>query len=255
MPMGNTADNYGPITCLPLTWKLSTGVIAEEKYNYFAGGKILPGEQQRCKRGSRGTKDQLLIDKTVLKDCKKRYTNLSMVWIDYRKAYDLVPHSWVNQCMEMFGAVENLKSMQKWKLLLTTNGEDLGEGHVERGILQGDSLSPLLFVSSMVQLSFILKKVNIYICYKWGRKEYKLNNLLFMDDLRLYDKSEEQVNTRVRTVHVFSTDISMEFGIKKCAIFTMKSGRIVTSEGIKLPDGEVMKQIGQKGYTYLGIIE
>ena len=66
----NTADNYGPIICLPLTWKLSTGVIAEEKYNYFARGKLLPGEQQRCKRGSRGTKDQLLIDKTVLKDCK-----------------------------------------------------------------------------------------------------------------------------------------------------------------------------------------
>ena len=163
LPMGNTADNCGPIICLPLTWKLSTGVIAEEKYNYFARGKILPGEQQRCKRGSRGTKDQLLIDKTVLKDCKKRYTNLSMAWIDYKKAYDLVPHSWVNQYMEMFGTVENLKSMQQWKLSLTTNGEDLGEGHVERGILQGDSLSPLLFVSSMVPLSLILKKVNIYM--------------------------------------------------------------------------------------------
>ena len=86
-----------------------------------------------------------------------------MAWIDYKKGYDLVPHSWVNQCMEMFGTVENLKSMQQWKLSLTTNGEDLGEGHVERGILQGDSLSPLLFVSSMVPLSLILKKVNIYM--------------------------------------------------------------------------------------------
>ena len=52
--------------------------------------------------------DQLLIDKTVLKDCKKRYTNLSMVWIDYRKAYDLVPHSCVNECLQMFGIAENL---------------------------------------------------------------------------------------------------------------------------------------------------
>ena len=32
-------------------------------------------------------------------------------------------------------------------------------------------------------------------------------------------------------------------------------GKIVKSEGIKLPDGEVMKQVGQEGYTYLGIIE
>ena len=181
-----------------------------------------------------------------------------MAWIGYRKAYDLVPHSWVNQCMEMFGIAENLrtflqKSMQQWRLSFTANGEDLGEINVKRGIFQGDSLSPLLFVLSMVLLPLIIKKVNA--CYKWGKKEYKLNHLLFMDDLKLYAKSEEQRNTLVRTVYKFSTDIGMEFGIKKCGILTMKRGEIVKSEGIKLPDGEVMKQVGQEGYTYLGIIE
>ena len=44
----------------------------------------------------------------------------------------------------------------------------------------------------------------------------------------------------------------MEFGIK---ILTMKRGKIIKSEGIKLPGGEVMKQVGQERYTYLGIIE
>ena len=67
--------------------------------------------------------------------------------------------------------------------------------------------------------------------------------------------SEEQKNTLVRTVHVFSTDISMEFGIKKCRSLTMKRVKIVKSEGIKLQDGEVMMQVEQEGYTYLGIIE
>ena len=56
-------------------------MIAEEMYNYAEREKLLPEEQKRCKRGSRGTKDQLLIDKTVLRDCKKRQTNLSMkIW-------------------------------------------------------------------------------------------------------------------------------------------------------------------------------
>ena len=35
----------------------------------------------------------------------------------------------------------------------------------------------------------------------------------------------------------------------------MKRDKIVKSEGIKLPDGEIMNQVGQEGYTYLGIIE
>ena len=254
---GYTADNYRPIKCFPLMWKLLTGVIAEKMYNYLEQEKILPEEQKGCKRGSRGTKDQLLIDKSALNDCKKRHTNLSMAWTDYRKAYDLVPHSCVNECMEMFRIAKNLrtflqKSMQQWRLSLMANGEDLGEVNVKRGTFQGGSLSPLLFVLSMVPLSLILKG---NACHKWEKKEYKLNRLLFMDDLKLYAKSEEQRNRLVRTVYVFSTDIDMEFGIKKCGILTMKSGKIVKSEGIKLPGGEVMKQVGQEGYTYLGIIE
>ena len=76
-----------------------------------------------------------------------------------------------------------------------------------------------------------------------------------MDDLKLYAMSEEQTNTLVRTMNVFSTDIGMEFGIKKCGILTMKRGKIKNIEEINQPDGEVMKQVGQERYTYLGITE
>ena len=159
-----------------------------------------------------------------------------MAWIDYREAYDIVTHSWVNECMEMFGIAKKLrtflqKSMQQWRLSLTPNGKNLGEANVKRDTFQGERLSPLLFVLSVVPLYLILKKVNT--CYKWRKMEYKLNHLLFMDDLKLYTKSEELTNMFVRTVYVFSTDISVKFGIKKCGILTMKRSKIVKSEGIK----------------------
>ena len=76
-----------------------------------------------------------------------------------------------------------------------------------------------------------------------------------MDDLKLYARSKEQTNMLVRIVYVFSTNISMKFGIKKCGILTMNRIKIVKTEGIKLPEEEVMKQVGQEGYIYLGIIE
>ena len=59
-------------------WKLLTGVIAEEMYNYLGQEKLLPEEQKKCRRGSCGTKDQLLTDKTMLKGCEKRHSSLSM---------------------------------------------------------------------------------------------------------------------------------------------------------------------------------
>ena len=69
--------------------------------------------------------------------------------------------------MEIVGIAENVrnvlkKSMEQLKLSLMSNGEDLGEVNMKRGIFQGDSLSPLLFVLSMVPLSLILRKVNAY---------------------------------------------------------------------------------------------
>ena len=65
----------------------------------------------------------------------------------------------------------------------------------------------------MVSLSFILRKANS--SYECGKKEYKLNRLLLMDDIKRFSKSEEQMDTLVRIVYVFNTDIGMEFGMKK----------------------------------------
>ena len=91
--------------------------------------------------------------------------------------------------------------------------------------------------------------------YEWGGREFKINHLLFMDDLKLFGKSYEQIDSLVQTVHTFSMDIGMEFGIKKCGVLVLKRGKIVKMEGIVLPDGQVMKEVEDRGYRYLGILE
>ena len=83
---GNVVDNYRTISCLPLMWKLMTGVIADSKYKMLEESDILPTEQKGCRKKSRGTKDQLLIDKMILTDCKKRQKILAMAWVDYKKS-------------------------------------------------------------------------------------------------------------------------------------------------------------------------
>ena len=62
-----------------------------------------------------------------------------------------------------------------------------------------------------------------------------MNYLLFMDDLKLFSKSEQQIDTLVRTVHVFSSDVGMKFGLKKYEILTMKRGKRNLNEGFDLP--------------------
>jgi len=74
-------------------WTLMTGIISDKMYSHLESNNLLVDEQKGGRKHSRGTKDQLIIDKAILRNCKRRHTNLLMGWIDYRKAYDLVPHS------------------------------------------------------------------------------------------------------------------------------------------------------------------
>ena len=124
---------------------------------------MLPEEQKRCRKCCRGTNDLLYIDRAVIKKVKSRNKNLAMAWMDYQKTYDMVPHSWIIECLDLFGVAKNIKgflvnSMEKWKVMLCSGNSELGEDEIKRGIFQGDSLSPLVFVLALIPLSLILRK-------------------------------------------------------------------------------------------------
>ena len=256
---GNVASNYRPIPFLPLMGKLLTGAIADQIYAHLDQEKLVPEEQKRCRKGSRGTNDLLYINRATIKEVKSRNKNLAMAWIDYKKAYDIVPHSWIMECLNLFGVAENVKSlfvngMEKWKVMLSSGNSELGEVEIKRGIFQGYSLSPLVFVLALIPLSLILRKAKA--AYEFSESKEKINHLLFMDDLKLYSRSERGWDSLVQTVRVFSEDIGMEFGIEKCAMLVMEKGKIVKLVGIELADGKVMKSLQEgENYKYLGILE
>ena len=58
---GNLVLNFRPITCLPLIWKLLTGILAEELYEHLEKNKFITmatnGKQERKPRHKRSTTD------------------------------------------------------------------------------------------------------------------------------------------------------------------------------------------------------
>ena len=79
-----------------------------------------------------------MIDKmmVIMKNSKRRTTNLNVAWIDYTKAYNMVPHTWVLQCLKIFKVANNISSviknsMKNWKVKLATGKETLGEVKIE----------------------------------------------------------------------------------------------------------------------------
>ena len=55
-------------------------------YEHLEEDNLLPDEQKGCRRNSRGTKDQLLIDNMVIRNCKRRKLVLGWLgWITKRR--------------------------------------------------------------------------------------------------------------------------------------------------------------------------
>ena len=102
--------------------------------------------------------------------------------------------------------------MEKWQVLLCSRNSELGEAEIKRGIFQEDSLSPLVFVLSLIPLSLILKKTKA--AYEFSESKENINHLLFIDELKLYSRSEKGLDSLVETVRVFSEVKRMEFGIE-----------------------------------------
>ena len=55
-----------------------------------------------------------------------------------------------------------------------------------------------------------------------------------MDDIKLFAKNKEELETPTHAVRIYSQDIGMEFGIEKCAMQVMKSGKWHMTDGMEL---------------------
>ena len=103
--------NYRPIACLSLMWKLLTGIFAEKIYDHLKNNNLLPDEQKGCRKGLRGARNQLLIDKAVLKEARTKNRWIATLWIDYRKAYGMLPYSWILESLRLTKTARNVREL------------------------------------------------------------------------------------------------------------------------------------------------
>ena len=72
---------------------------------------------------------------------------------------------------------------------------------------------------------------------------------------KLFVKNEKELETQIYTVRIYSPDIEMEFGIEKCALLVMKSGKRQLTDGIELPNQDKIRTLAEnETYKYLEIL-
>ena len=56
-----------------------------------------------------------------------------------------------------------------------------------------------------------------------------------MEDLKLYASNDNELESLVNEVKIYSDNIGMEFGLSKCAILSVVKGKRKTGSGLELP--------------------
>jgi hypothetical protein len=172
-------------------------------YDHCQKLNILNVEQKGCVKECFGCKEQLIIDTVIMEQARKNNRNICTAFIDYKKAYDSVPHSWLIKILKIYKINLNLINflshiMTFWKttLNLSINNTKLKSESIQikRGIYRGNSLSPLWFCLAINSLTNLLNSTGYGFNIRVNNTTLsKLNHLLYMDGIKLYASKKNHI--------------------------------------------------------------
>ena len=200
-----------------------------------------------------------IIDGAAAKEATLMGRNLSVAWIDFKKAFDMVPHPWVRDMLRAVRAPRLVRrTIKRLMKMWRTNVELCGGDKTiripvtfRRGLYQGDSLSPLLFCLCVAPLSAMLNSGG---GFGSDFQEMPLTHLSFVDDFKLYEESQDELEATVAATESLSRALGMAFGVQKCGVAHMVAGRVRERGGVELVNGaEVKEMMRDESYRYLGL--
>ena len=191
-------------------WAIANGIVSPEQAGFMA---------------MQGCEDQVLnLTETVRHYwARKRSTKLCAVFIDFKKAYDLVQPTALWYTLRRMGVPDQLVSfLSTWSVqrrtTLTINGVQSEPWAMRMGVAQGDPLSPLLFDLYMESL---IRHVKASLLFRGATVEHhtdeskKINIklLVYADDIVLLCESAEQATAGVALVKEWADAWGMELGL------------------------------------------
>ena len=248
----SSPDNYRGITISSCMGKLFGIILNKRLTQYCNDHNIIDERQAGFKKGSR-TSDNMFIIRTLHeKYCQRDNKKLYSCFIDFKKAFDSIWHSALFLKLQKLGIggpfYNIIKDMYKSNTASVKCGQTLSETfRIQKGVKQGDILSPLLFnifINDLIPLlndpendppSLLTKDVGC---------------LLYADDLVILSTSKEGLQKSLDKLNQYCTKWKLEINVTKSkSLIFSKQGKD-TNDLFTIGD-QALDQV--KSYPYLGI--
>ena len=210
---GSRSDpsNYRPVSLTCVTCKVLESLIRDVIVEYMSGYKLYLD----CQHGFRQKRSCITQLLEVMEDLTNMIENrntIDIIYLDFRKAFDTVPHERLLLKLKSYGISGNLLIWIKQFLNDRTQKVKVGkefskEKNVISGIPQGSVLGPVLFTIFINDLPEVINST----CK------------IFADDTKLYDSSLQSDSIQVDLIHIqeWSHTWQLYFNTEKCKVLHM----------------------------------
>ncbi|GBP01096.1 LINE-1 retrotransposable element ORF2 protein [Eumeta japonica] len=204
--------NYRPISLLPTLYKLFSAIINSRISPVIEARQ--PVEQAGFRKGF-STIDHIHTLELIIEKYRERQRPLYLGFIDYQKAFDSVTHDSIWQSLKelevdevYIKVIRNIYSNSIGRIKLETLGPSFP---IERGVRQGDPLSPIIFIAI---LEVVINKLN------WSKRgifirDSYLSHLRFADDLVILSESSSQLQLMIEDLQTASTNVGLQINLSK----------------------------------------
>ena len=244
--------NFRPITISSVLSRLYWGIIDAKVRDVL---RFTP--RQKGFVCETGCFNNVHILSELLRHSKEGRKALVAVVLDINKAFDTIPHQAMVPALRKKGLPTHLLHMvdDAYRDVRTTFTADGGEATIclQRGVKQGDPMSPLLFTAVLEPLLLALEAQPGFSI----NEDSAVSSLAFADDLVLLAETPEQARHQLLTAEAYLGGLGMSISASKCAAFQIrptKDSWFVADPGLALRSGEAVPFWGPgTSLSYLGV--
>ncbi|KRX12854.1 Retrovirus-related Pol polyprotein from type-2 retrotransposable element R2DM [Trichinella nelsoni] len=207
-------EDYRPITVASSLYRLFSKIVTRRLEDSLS----LHPRQKAFRSGTDGAFDNTSTLMTIIRNAHKRGRELNIVSIDLAKAFDTINHTSIDRALCMQGL--DLDSRALITQMVTGSSTIIkGDGgafskriEINRGVRQGDPISPLLFNSVMDELIERLEKSKVG--FKFMGEE--ITTLAFADDVTLISRSHRGMAKLLSITLDFLNERGLTLNVNKC---------------------------------------
>lgn len=239
------ASNYRPVSLTSTCCKILEHIIFKAIITHLERNNLLYSRQHGFRSGL-STVTQLAEITNDIANVINDRGQLDAIFLDFSKAFDVVPHHELITKMRAIGIENNIISwvecyLRNRKQFVALNDEVSGNLSVFSGVPQGSVLAPILF---LIYIN------DIHLCIK-----SPIQLRLFADDCVIYStintkEDQVQLNHSLQLIHAWCKKWGMALNAKKTVSITFTNKKTPLNFAYTLDN----KEIGKSNHVkYLGV--